>query len=94
MARTLREEILAGLPLTDRELDVLAGAAKGDSAPATGERLYLSGETVKGYRKNATAKLAALNLTHAVAIAIGMGYISVKAIVAEHEARMAIEQGG
>lgn len=91
--RTLREEITAGLPLTDREVDVLEAAANGKSADETGLELHLAGETVKGHRKALIAKLAARNITHAAVIAVGMGYINVEAVIAEHEQRMMAERG-
>jgi DNA-binding CsgD family transcriptional regulator len=87
--RTLSEEVFAGNPLTERELETLELAATGRSASDTGGRLHLSSETVKGYRKRIIAKLAARNLTHAVVIAVGMGYINIEAVVEEHERRMA-----
>ena len=44
-------EILEGQSLSDRETEILAGAAEGETAEETGARLFLSSETVKGYRK-------------------------------------------
>lgn len=92
--RTLREEIMAGLPLNEHELQVLDHAARGRNARETGGAMYIAEETVKSYRKRIIAKLASRNLTHAVAIAIGMGYVNIEPVVDEHEARMAAEQGG
>ena len=66
---TLLAEILEGEPLNDRETEILAGAAEGETAEQTGARLYLSTETVKSYRKRIIAKLGARNGTHAVALA-------------------------
>lgn len=73
--RTLREEILSGEPLTDRELEVLDGLAAGETASETGNRLFLAGETVKFYRKRLVAKLAARNGANAVRIAMRKGLI-------------------
>ena len=70
---TLLAEILEGEPLNDREREVLAGAAEGETAAQTGARLYLSTETVKSYRKRVIAKLGARNGTHAVALALRDG---------------------
>jgi DNA-binding CsgD family transcriptional regulator len=70
---TLLAEILEGEPLNDRETEVLAGAAEGETAAQTGARLYLSTETVKSYRKRIIAKLGARNGTHAVALALRAG---------------------
>ena len=91
--RTLKEEIMAGLPLNDGEHESLYHAATGKTANETGAAIHLSGETIKTHRKHAIAKLAARNLTHAVAIAIGMGYVNIIDVIEEHEARMAAEGG-
>lgn len=72
---SLLSEILQGEPLTDRETEILAAAAEGETAAQTGERLYLSSETVKGYRKRIIAKLGARNGTHAVVLAIRRGLL-------------------
>jgi DNA-binding CsgD family transcriptional regulator len=72
---SLLSEILEGEPLTDRETEILAAAAEGETAAQTGERLYLSSETVKGYRKRIIAKLGARNGTHAVVLAIRRGLL-------------------
>ena len=77
---TLLAEVLEGEPLTDRETEVLAGAAEGETAAQTGARLYLSSETVKSYRKRVIAKLGARNGTHAVALAMRSGLLPVDAI--------------
>jgi two-component system NarL family response regulator len=73
MSTTLLAEILEGEPLNDRERQILAGAAEGETAAETGARLYLSAETVKSYRKRIIAKLGARNGTHAVALALRAG---------------------
>ena len=70
---TLLAEILEGEPLNDRETEILAGAAEGETAEQTGARLYLSTESVKSYRKRIIAKLGARNGTHAVALALRAG---------------------
>lgn len=75
---SLLGEILEGEPLTDRETEVLAGAADGETAAQTGARLYLSSETVKGYRKRIIAKLGARNGTHAVALALRAGLLPLR----------------
>lgn len=72
---SLLGEILEGEPLTDRETEILAAAAEGETAAQTGQRLYLSSETVKGYRKRIIAKLGARNGTHAVVLAIRRGLL-------------------
>lgn len=68
-AQGLRE-LVEGDPLTLRDLQVLDGAAKGESAIETGIRLFLAADTIRDYRKKAIAKLGARNITNAVAIAI------------------------
>ena len=68
-------EVLQGEPLTERETEILAAAAEGETAAQTGARLYLSSETVKGYRKRIIAKLGARNGTHAVVLAIRRGLL-------------------
>jgi DNA-binding CsgD family transcriptional regulator len=73
--KSLLGELLEGEPLTDRETEILAAAAEGETAAQTGERLYLSSETVKGYRKRIIAKLGARNGTHAVVLAIRRGLL-------------------
>jgi DNA-binding CsgD family transcriptional regulator len=75
---TLLAEVLEGEPLTDRETEVLAGAAEGETAAQTGARLFLSSETVKSYRKRIIAKLGARNGTHAVALALRSGLLPLK----------------
>jgi DNA-binding CsgD family transcriptional regulator len=75
MSSTLLSEVLEGEPLSDREAEILAGAADGETAAQTGERLYLSTETVKSYRKRVIAKLGARNGTHAVALALRKGLL-------------------
>jgi len=87
MARTMKEEIMEGLPLTEREFEVLDGAARGETAKETAARTYLSKETVMSYRKTVVAKLAARNLAHAVALAIGHGYVNIEDVLSEHEGR-------
>jgi two-component system, NarL family, response regulator len=77
MTTTLLAEVLEGEPLTDREAEVLAGAAEGETAAQTGARLFLSSETVKSYRKRIIAKLGARNGTHAVALALRNGLLPV-----------------
>jgi len=72
---TLLGEILEGEPLTEREAEVLAAAANGDTAAETGARLHLSSETVRSYRKRIIAKLGARNGTHAVALALRGGLL-------------------
>lgn len=76
-AQGLRRELLAGDPLTGRELQALHGAALGETAAETGIRIHLGVETVRMYRKRACAKLEAANLTRAVVVALGRGMLNI-----------------
>jgi len=73
---TLLAEVIGGDDLTEREMEILVLAADGDTAAETGDRLFLSVETVKGYRKKIIAKLEARNMAHAIAIAFRTRLIS------------------
>ncbi len=79
-AQGLRE-LLVGDKLTDRELQVLHGAALGEKAWQTAGRLRLATETVRMHRKTATAKLDAPNLTRAVVVAIAGGILNLERLV-------------
>lgn len=65
-----------GDELTERELEVLEGAALGDTVVDTGRRVLLSPETVKTYRQRIIRKLGARNMMHAVALGVARGHIS------------------
>ena len=62
-------------PLTEREADVLRGAADGLSTVDIGKRLYLSPATVRNYMSNAIAKLSARNRLDAIRIAREAGWL-------------------
>ena len=68
-------EVLEGEPLNAREVEILRWAARGLTAVETGQKMFLSHETVKSYRKRASAKLGTSSLTHAVARAIERGVL-------------------
>lgn len=70
------QELIGGDPLSDIELDVLLGAANGESAKQTADRIHYTWEYVKTIRKNGIAKLYARNIVNAVAIALSMGIIN------------------
>lgn len=72
---SLLAEILEGRALTEREIEILRLIADGQTARQTALQLYLSEETVKGYRKRIIAKLGAKNGPHAVAISLRRGLI-------------------
>ncbi|MBA7670695.1 hypothetical protein ES703_78841 [subsurface metagenome] len=63
------------MELTSRELDVLRLAAEGCSMEITGQRLFISLNTVREHRKKTLKKLGAINMTHAVAIAFRRGIL-------------------
>lgn len=79
-AQGLRE-LLVGDELTDRELQVLHGAALGETAGQTGDRVFLAVDTVKQHRKTACAKLDAPNVTRAVVVAIAAGMLNLERLV-------------
>ena len=62
--------------MTRRERDVLHHLADGLSNEQVGAELHISGETVRGYVRNAMARLGARNRTQAVAAALRAGIIS------------------
>jgi two-component system, NarL family, response regulator DesR len=53
-------------PLTPRQRQVLAAAARGATAAETGRELYLAEATVRAIRHSACVRLGAPNLTAAV----------------------------
>ncbi len=61
--------------LRPRELDVLRLLAEGHSHDAIGERLAISGETVRSHLRKASARLGAGTRTQAVATALRLGLI-------------------
>ena len=74
-------ELLAGDRLTGRELEVLHGAALGETAAQTGARLHLAADTVRQHRKTATAKLEAPNVVRAVVLAVAAGMLNLDRLV-------------
>lgn len=63
--------------LTERELQVLVGAAVGESQAETAERLRLSVHTIKCHRRRIQRRFGARNFTHVVAITAAAGLITV-----------------
>lgn len=61
--------------LSQRELDVLRGVARGRSNKIIAEELAISEHTVKNHLKSILSKLNADDRTHAVTIALKRGYI-------------------
>lgn len=66
---------LAEMPLSDRERDVLAWAARGKTAAETSDILTISEETVSSHLRNAMRKLNAVNKTQATVRALYLGLI-------------------
>jgi two-component system response regulator DesR len=62
-------------PLTAREADVLRAAADGLTTEQIGERLSLSGTTVRNYLSNAMGKVGARNRIDAIRITREAGWI-------------------
>ncbi len=62
--------------LTERETVVLSCVAAGNSNKLVAQALCITEETVKGHMKSIMAKLAARDRTHAVAIAMRRGIIT------------------
>ncbi|MEB3323209.1 MAG: response regulator transcription factor [Synechococcaceae cyanobacterium] len=62
-------------PLSAREIQVLQAAAEGRNNGEIARRLYLSVDTVKTHLHNVLVKLEARDRSHAVAIALGLGWI-------------------
>ncbi len=72
MAEHLDEELL-----TSREVEVLRRISEGCSNRAAAARLNITEETVKSHIKNVFAKLRANDRTHAVLIAMKLGFLDV-----------------
>jgi RNA polymerase sigma factor (sigma-70 family) len=64
-----------GKSLSERECEVLAATAEGLTAKEIAKRLVIAPATVKDHRRSVTAKLAARNITHAVAVAYEDGLL-------------------
>jgi DNA-binding CsgD family transcriptional regulator len=61
--------------LSDRELDVIAGLARGLATEEIAQQMFLSPHTIRSHVKAAMRKLGASTRTHAVAIALMAGAI-------------------
>ncbi len=66
-----------GRDLSESELLVLVDAAEGLSTAESAARRFKGRETIKTQRARVLVKLQARNMTHAVALAIANGLISV-----------------
>ncbi|MEV4192397.1 response regulator transcription factor [Streptomyces toxytricini] len=63
------------MPLTARELSVLARAAEGESIAEIARGLHLSNGTVRNYMASATRKVGARNRIDAIRITQGAGWV-------------------
>lgn len=77
-----RMHVLTGptRPLTAQQLEVLAGAATGETLEETASRMCLSFHTVKSHRVRAVKRLGARDMTHAVALAMAAGWIAPESV--------------
>jgi two-component system, NarL family, nitrate/nitrite response regulator NarL len=76
VAREIQRREMLGRPrLTPRELEILALAAQGRSAPQIAGHLHLSAATVKTHLQNAYDKLGVTDRTAAVAVAMRRGLL-------------------
>ena len=64
-------------PLTDREREVLALVAEGNSNKIIGDRLLISERTVKSHLTYIMTKLRASDRTHAVVTAVRLGWLAI-----------------
>lgn len=82
--------------LTQREVEVLVLASKGNSNKLIGKQLKISGDTAKNHMSSAMAKLGARDRTHAVVLAMATGELSVeflaKQLVTLNKAQVLIKQ--
>ncbi|MFV2121244.1 response regulator transcription factor [Streptomyces sp. Act-28] len=65
----------ARVPLTERELSVLARAAEGESIAEIAQGLHLSNGTVRNYMASATRKVGARNRIDAIRISQRAGWV-------------------
>ena len=63
--------------LTDREREVLALVAEGNSNKIIGDRLLISERTVKSHLTYSMTKLRASDRTHAVVTAVRLGWLAI-----------------
>ena len=75
----LHDAVLRHRPLTDREVEVVAGAGAGLTNAEIGKWLFITGDTVKTHLRRALGKLGAVDRAQAVVQAIGLGYLEVVA---------------
>lgn len=66
---------VAGEPLSERHLEILARLAAGDGAADIGRALHLAESTVKAHVSGLYRRLGARNAAHAVALAYEQGIL-------------------
>ena len=71
------QEPLEAQPLTDREREVLALVAEGNSNKVIGDFLSISERTVKSHLTYIMTKLRASDRTHAVVTAVRLGWLAI-----------------
>jgi len=67
-------------PLTDRELQVLTGAANGRKNREIGDELYVAEDTIKTNLRHINAVLGTRDRAHAVAVALTTGLLPATAV--------------
>jgi len=75
-AAELAEHVGASV-LTDREIEVLKGVARGEANQEIARRLHITETTVKAHLKSVFVKLDAKDRTHAVMLALKRGILQV-----------------
>jgi DNA-binding CsgD family transcriptional regulator len=68
-----------GEPLSDREVQVLHGVARGLSNAEIGAELFLAEDTVKCHLRRVGVKLGTTGRAHAVVRALQVGYLTLRA---------------
>jgi len=72
----VRPPAMLGQPLTDRETQVLRGAANGLSNAQIAAQLFLDINTVKSHMRRTFQKLGAADRAHAVALGLQQGVLT------------------
>lgn len=65
----------ASIALSRREIDVLSLAARGKTYDEMATLLPITKETAKTHMEKARFKLGAINKSHAIALAVYLGYV-------------------
>jgi DNA-binding NarL/FixJ family response regulator len=66
---------VSGLPVTYRQMQILAGIARGLPDKAIGKQLYIAESSVKTHVRRLYHRLGASDRAHAVAIAYDLGLL-------------------